>query len=149
MRCLLKSPVSWLFHQLFVEAQIKENIKASLAFVRGGFPAQRGNSMEKVSIWWCHHDLILSKVHLKNHANISFTVVLVKLTHCGLLTPCGITDLLPTDATLLSEPKLTNCQRTSMKFETKYNSFLSRRCLWKMLSAQLSDIVLHCLVHWC
>ena len=50
----LKSPTSPLFTQPFVQAQIKENIKAPRywPFVRG---IQRASNAENVSIWWRHH----------------------------------------------------------------------------------------------
>ena len=61
-----RSPVS----QLFVQAQMKENIKARRHWplwgnplVTGGFPSQRASKVENVFIWWCHHDI--------NHWNIS------------------------------------------------------------------------------
>ena len=57
-----KSLAYWLFAQPFVQAQIKENIKAlrhwSLQgnpLVTGGFPSQRASNVENASIWWCHH----------------------------------------------------------------------------------------------
>ena len=65
----LKSPVSRLFAQPFVQVQMKENIKASLAFVRGihrhltgGFPSQRASNAENVSIWWRHVHVVGQKV---------------------------------------------------------------------------------------
>ena len=46
--------------QPFVQAQIKENIKAPrhwpLRGVTGEFPAQGVSNAENVSIWWRHHD---------------------------------------------------------------------------------------------
>ena len=36
----------------FIQAQIKENIKAP---VTGEFPAQMANKAENVSAWWRHH----------------------------------------------------------------------------------------------
>ena len=59
---LLKSAVSRLFTQPFVEAQIKENIKAPRHWPLWGesighceFPTQRASHAENVSIWWRHH----------------------------------------------------------------------------------------------
>ena len=59
----LKSPVSRLFTQSFIWAQIKENIKAPRHWSlceeftgTGEFPAQRASNAENVSIWWRHHD---------------------------------------------------------------------------------------------
>ena len=58
----LKSPASWLFTQLFIQAQIEENFKAPchwplcVEFISDGeFPAQRASKAENVSIWWRHH----------------------------------------------------------------------------------------------
>ena len=57
-----KWPASRLFTQPFIQAQIKENIKAPRPWplcgespVTGEFPAQRASNTENVSIWWCHH----------------------------------------------------------------------------------------------
>ena len=57
-----KSPTSRLFTQPFVQAHIKENIKAPHRWpvwgvppVTGGFPTQRTSNVENVSIWWRHH----------------------------------------------------------------------------------------------
>ena len=36
--------------------QRKHESSASLAFVRGEFPAQMASNAENVSIWWRHHD---------------------------------------------------------------------------------------------
>ena len=60
MRWSLKSPASRLFTQLFIQARIKENIKAPRHWLlcekfTGEFPAQRAGNAENVSIWWCHH----------------------------------------------------------------------------------------------
>ena len=49
-----------MFAQLFVQAQIKENIKAPrhrtlVGGTTGGFPSQRARNAETVSIWWRHH----------------------------------------------------------------------------------------------
>ena len=53
---------SWLFAQQFLQAQIKENIKAPChwplwgKFTGGwGIPEQKANNAENVSIRWCHH----------------------------------------------------------------------------------------------
>ena len=58
-----------LFAQPFVQVQIKENVKAPRHWplwresttVTGGFPSQRVNNAENVSIWWRHHDISLCK----------------------------------------------------------------------------------------
>ena len=56
----LKSPALWLFTQSFIQAQIKENIKAPRhwplcgGFIgTGEFPAERASNTENISIWWC------------------------------------------------------------------------------------------------
>ena len=58
----LKSPASRLFTQSFIQAQIKENIKAPHHWPlygeftgTGEFPAQRASNAENGSIWWRHH----------------------------------------------------------------------------------------------
>ena len=58
----LKSPASRLFTQSFIQAYIKENIKAPPHWPLCGeftgtdeFPAQRASNAENVSIWWRHH----------------------------------------------------------------------------------------------
>ena len=63
LRWRLKSPVSRLFTQPFIRAQIKENIKAPRHWPlcgeftgTGEFPAQRASYAENVSIWWRHHE---------------------------------------------------------------------------------------------
>ena len=61
MRWRLKSPASWLFTQPFIQAQIKEHIKAPRHWAFAGnspvtseFP-QRASNAENVFIWWRHH----------------------------------------------------------------------------------------------
>ena len=52
------SPASRVFTQPFVQAQIKEDIKAPCHWpspVTGEFPAQRASNAENVCIWWRHH----------------------------------------------------------------------------------------------
>ena len=56
-RWRLKSPASQLLTQPFIQAQIKENIKAS-SLVTDEFPAQRACNAVNVSIWWRHQDLL-------------------------------------------------------------------------------------------
>ena len=60
----LKSPAFRLFTQAFVQAQIKENIKAPrhrplCEEFSGEFPAQRASKAENVFIWWRHHAMCL------------------------------------------------------------------------------------------
>ena len=61
-RLRLKSPASRLFTQRFIQAEIKENIKAPRHWPScgeftgtGEFPAQMASNAENVSIWWRHH----------------------------------------------------------------------------------------------
>ena len=61
-RWRIKSPASRLFAQAFVQAQVKESIKAPRHWlcegyppVTGEFPSQRARNTENVSIWWRHH----------------------------------------------------------------------------------------------
>ena len=62
-RWRLKSPASRLFAQLFIQAQIKENIEAPRHWPLCGnspvtceFPAQMTSNAENVSVWWRYHD---------------------------------------------------------------------------------------------
>ena len=57
---VLKTPGSRLFAHPFVQAQIKENIKALGHWPLWGestcgFPSQRASNAEHVSIWWRHY----------------------------------------------------------------------------------------------
>ena len=58
----LRSPASRLFTQPFIQAEIKENVKAPRHWPlcgeftgTGEFSAQRASYAENVSIWWRHH----------------------------------------------------------------------------------------------
>ena len=56
---------SRLFAQLFIQTQIKENIKAPRHWplcgeFTGEFPAQMASNAENVSIWWRHHEIAVS-----------------------------------------------------------------------------------------
>ena len=62
----LKSPLSRLFAQPFIQAHIKENIKAAHLWpcegnllMTSGFPSQKTSNAENVSIWWRPHDSTL------------------------------------------------------------------------------------------
>ena len=76
-RWRLKSPASPLFTQPFIQAQIKENIKALRHWLcaektpeTGEFPAQLASNAENVSIWGRHHvDRI---AHSLDHACMKF-----------------------------------------------------------------------------
>ena len=68
-RWRLKSPASRLFTQPFIQAQIKDNIKAPRHWplwgeFPGEFPSQRTSSAESVFIWWRHHEKIISGVNV-------------------------------------------------------------------------------------
>ena len=59
----LKTPASPLFAQLLVQAQIKENIKASRYWTFCGeftsdrlITRQKDSNAENASIWWRHHN---------------------------------------------------------------------------------------------
>ena len=52
-RWRLKSPTSRLFTQVFIQTQIKENIKAPRHWPLAS--AQRASNAENVSTWWRHH----------------------------------------------------------------------------------------------
>ena len=55
----LKSPASPLFTQLFIQVQIKENIKALRHWpLCGEFTALKASNAENVSIWWRHHECV-------------------------------------------------------------------------------------------
>ena len=65
----MASQISWLFTQLFIQAQIKENIKAPRHWplcgeFTGEFPAQRASNAENISIWWRHHVALSNKLAL-------------------------------------------------------------------------------------
>ena len=59
-------PHDCLLNRLFIQTQIKENIKAPLHFWLGNsqgtgeFPAQMASNVENVSIWWRHHGKLKS-----------------------------------------------------------------------------------------
>ena len=59
MRLRLKSPASRLFIQPFIQAEIKENIKAPLALGTGEFPAELGSNAEKFPF----DDVIMKQTH--------------------------------------------------------------------------------------
>ena len=64
MRWRLKSPVSRLFAQPSIQAQIKENMKAPRHWplcgeFTGEFSAQMASNAENVSIIWRHHVLTI------------------------------------------------------------------------------------------
>ena len=68
VRLRLKSPAPRLFTQPFIQAQIKENIKAPCHWpLWGEFPTQRACNAANVSIWWRHH-IYLSHIHANTTA---------------------------------------------------------------------------------
>ena len=53
----MTSQITRLVTQPFIQAQIKENIKASRhSPVAGEFPAHLASNAENVPIWWRHHE---------------------------------------------------------------------------------------------
>ena len=72
-----KSPASRLFTQPFIQAQIKENIKAPRHWPLWGnspvtdeFPAQRSSYGEYVFIWWRHHDFTLHEARPLSYSSL-------------------------------------------------------------------------------
>ena len=72
-RWRLKSPASRLFTQPFIQAQIKESIKAPRHWPLWGeftgdrsIPRTKASNAENVSIWWCHHENCIYKSRLPN-----------------------------------------------------------------------------------
>ena len=72
-----KSPASRLFTQPFIQAQIKENIKAPRHWplwgkspVTGEFSAQRSSYGEYVFIWWRHHDFTLHEARPLSYSSL-------------------------------------------------------------------------------
>ena len=62
-RWRLKSPISPLFTQPFIQAKNKETSKLRVSGlcvgnspVTGEFPTQMASNAKKISIWWRHHD---------------------------------------------------------------------------------------------
>ena len=74
----LKSPASWLFPQPFVQAQIKENIKAPrhwpLWWEFTGHPTKMASNAENVPNWWRHHDGISNLQELGSWNGLYFTI---------------------------------------------------------------------------
>ena len=116
----LKSPAPWLFTQLLIKAQIKENIKAPRHWSLcrkftgkiGEFTAQRASNAENVSIWWRHNgeeNPPVTRAHkrlvMQNYGAFFFLS----------RTSCWADDL----------------GRREVKFESKYKMFHLRKCIWK------------------
>ena len=88
--------VSRLFTQPFVQAHIKEIIKAPRHWplwgeFTGEFPAQRVSDAENVSIWWRHHAKLYWTTNeyntMENGTSCMISVVIRKLT-CYLMFKC-------------------------------------------------------------
>ena len=65
-----------MFAQPFVDAQIKENIRATGLCERNppvtrGSPSQRASTAKNVSIWWRHHEMKLNLVVTLQEADIN------------------------------------------------------------------------------
>ena len=72
--------VSNIFAQPFVQAQIKENIKAPYHWPLWGeytgdrcIPSQRASNVEYVSIWWRHHAIIFENIFFAFATSKSFS----------------------------------------------------------------------------
>ena len=66
MNATASQPVLRLFTQLFIQSQIKENMKAPRYWplwgeFTGEFPAQKVSNAKNVSIWWRHHANMLNE----------------------------------------------------------------------------------------
>ena len=90
LRWGIKSPASRLFTQLFIQMQIKENIKAPRHWPlcgdftgTGEFPAQRASYAENVSIWWRYHANV-------DWAHYAVTITLWFSASCTLFTLCWL-----------------------------------------------------------
>ena len=53
---VMASPAFQFVAQLFIQVQIKENIKIPCHWLLWGYPRANGNA-ENVYIWWRHHDI--------------------------------------------------------------------------------------------
>ena len=76
-RWRLKSPISRLFTQSFIQVRIKENIKAPRHWPvcgeftgTGEFPTQRASNAENVSIWWRHHEMSTTVVRVPFYKHV-------------------------------------------------------------------------------
>ena len=79
----LKSPASLLFTERFIQAQIKENIKAwhhwplcGNSLLTGEFPIQKASNAENVSIRWRHH------VEPARYDHVSVNCIITDLCDC-------------------------------------------------------------------
>ena len=75
MRQRLKSPASGLFIQVFIQAQIKENIKALRHWPLCGevtddqwIPRTKAGNAENASIWLRHHDNTIFLLRIASYA---------------------------------------------------------------------------------
>ena len=97
-RWRLKLPAPSLFTQPFIQAQIKQNIKASrhwplcVEFTGDRWiPAQMTNNTETVSIWWRHHGL---KFHAATRCSM-FIYSLRTQPNCGVFLPSWLSTDVP------------------------------------------------------
>ena len=82
----LRTPASLLFTKPFIQAEIKENIKAPRHWplcgeFTGGrwIPAQRASNAENVSIWWRHHVAIMALVSYSWLYQTSYNMIIFYL----------------------------------------------------------------------
>ena len=76
---MTRSPASRLFTEMFIQAQIKDQSPASLAFVRGiqQEPVNSPHSYaENVSIWWRHHGMEMATAN-ENRRQCMWFVILM------------------------------------------------------------------------
>ena len=99
-RWRLKSPASPLFTQTFIQAQIKENIKAPRHFSSGGefighrlIPRTKTNNAGNVSIWWRHLDVELLLSNKKSCADTGFSGRLLAICIIPVMIKTQKTDL--------------------------------------------------------
>ena len=127
-RWRLKSPASRLFTQSFIQAYIKENIKAPRHWPlcgeftgTGEFPAQRVSNAENVSIWWRHH----ANSQWRRKCFNLMTSPCTHVTYCQLYHWQNTCTL-----------KRWNSNRNVIKFGSKYNTFSKEILAMKMPSTK-------------
>ena len=98
-RWRLKSPASRLFTQSFIQAQIKENIKAPCHWSLWGefvgdrwIPRITAINAENVSIWWRFNVKISSYQYRKSHCGDK-TIVRSSYLHSEISYTCKITSV--------------------------------------------------------
>ena len=92
MGAMASQITSRLFTQPFIQAQIKENIKAPRhwplwgnSLLTGEFPAQMASNAENVSIWWRHHVDLLKKMSVSTRKETAV------LWYSGYIWPTSVT----------------------------------------------------------